>query len=129
MEETNRDAQYEAIYAEMSSIAEDLKRHDVLECFSEQILRVFLSDQGDSPSAPKMFARLQASLDARTRLQELERNMDKQHFVELVTGGHSTFCGVDKLTGLPILWHRAGLLNRNSWRYVYGSPRANAYVR
>lgn len=129
MVEQNGDYKYETIVAEMARIAEDLKRNDVMDCFSEQILRVFLSDQGESPSASKMFARLQTSLDARKELHELERSMDKEHFVEFVTGGYVMLSGVDKSTGRPNFWWRSGLLCHNSWRYAYGSPRANAFVR
>lgn len=129
MEGADQDFQYETIYSEMASIGKDLNRQDVLECFSERVLLVFLSDQGVSPSASKMFARLQASVDARAKLQELERGMDKKHFVELVTGGYVMVSGRDKSTGLPILWHRSGLFNRNVWRYTCGSPRAKAFAR
>ena len=122
-------ARYEAVMAEMASIARDRKRSDVLECFSESILRVFIGDQGSSPSAAKVFARLEASVDARAELQELERGMDKEHFVELVTGGHVIYGGVDKQTKLPILWYRSGSFNREAWRYVYGSPRGKAFIR
>lgn len=113
----------------MVRIGKELRREDVLECFCENVLRVFIDEQGESPSASKMFARLQASVDARSVVHELERTMDKKHFVELVTGGYFMAGGVEKLTKHRIYWFRSGLLCRKCWRYVYGTPRGKAFVR
>lgn len=88
MSSGNRAADYKALIAEMAGIAKDLERTNVLDCYCENALRVFIHQQGETPCAPKMFARLQAAVDARSEIHELERGIDKDHFVELVTGGY-----------------------------------------
>lgn len=120
---------YETVFPELSAIAKDMNREDVLECYSEDCLRAFFSEQAESSSPSKMFTKLQASVDVRAEIHQLEREMDKEHFVELVTGGYFVAGGVDKLTKRPIFWTRSGLLNKNSWTYQYGSSRAKAFVR
>lgn len=120
---------YETVLAEMTAVAKDMKREDVLECFCEKALRAFISEQAESSSPKKMFAKLQASVDARAEIHELEKGMDKAHFVEIVTGGFFVVGGVDKATRLPINWWRIGLQWHNAWSYMHGSPLSKAFVR
>lgn len=120
---------YESVLAEMNVAAKCKKREDVLECFSENALRLFISEHARSSSPSKMFAKLQASVDVRAEIHQLEDEMDKQHFVELVTGGYFVYGGFDKLTKLPIAWQRAGLLNHRCWSYSYDSAREKAFIR
>lgn len=119
----------EATLAKMASIGTDLNREDVLECYNDRILRLFLTEQGEQPSASALFARLQKAVDARAEIHELERGMDKAHFVEIVTSGNFMASGIDKQTKSPIFWFRDGRLNINSWSYVYNSPRGKAFIR
>lgn len=104
-------------------------REEVLDSYRKSVLRNYVCRRNGSMSARKMFTFLRDAVDSRKEIHELERNMDKEHFIELVTGGYLMAGGVDKATNLPIFWFRMGLLDRGSWRYKYGSPRANAYVR
>lgn len=83
-----------------------------------------------------MFDVLQGAVDVRVELYEMERNMDKEHFTELLAGGYFVYGGVDKKLSLPICWTRSGLIERNSksseagkLRYIAGSPRALAFLR
>lgn len=120
---------YQAVVIAMTDIGRELQREDVLDCFCENALRRFISEQRKSASTSKMFAKLQASVDARAEVHELERGMDKDHFVELVTGGYFMASGVDKKTKFPILWLDTGAISRGSWAYKFGSPRGQAFVR
>lgn len=121
--------EYKEVLAEMADIGTGLNREDVLECFNEQALRLFISEQEESSTASTMFARLRKSVDARAEIHELERGMDKDHFVELVTKGNFMAGGVDKQTNFPIFWYRSGLLHKNSWNYEFGSSRGKAFIR
>lgn len=122
------DSGCEDVIAELRSIGRDLKREDVLDCFCHEALRALIFEQGVSFSPSNLFAKLQESISARDEIHELERGMDKAHFVELVTGGYFMAAGVDKLTGYPIFWRPSGLLEQNTWRYKSGSPREKAYI-
>lgn len=126
---TMESTDYKSKITAMRGIGQRLHREDVMDCFSEQVLRVFISEQGEAASPSKLFALLQASVDARKEIQELERGMDKEHFLELVKGGNYMASGVDKQTKQPIFWHRTGNINKGAWRYKYGSPRGKAFVR
>lgn len=122
--------EHESNVAEMASTAADLKREDVLECFCDKTLRAFtVKERRKKASAAEMFARLQATVDVRAELHDIERDMDKKHFVELVTGGYFMASGVHKEKKLPAFWLDDGQVQKNAWGYKQGSPRSKAFLR
>lgn len=121
--------EHEQLIEEIVAIAKAEGRFEVMDSFRESVLRNFVCIRHSVMSVKEMFIFLKDAVDCREELHELERTMDKKHFVELITGGYLMAGGVDKKSNLPIFWIRSGLLDRNSWNYTHGSPRANAYVR
>lgn len=117
------------VIEEIAAIGEEQNRHDVLESFCTVMLRGYVCRSHETMSAKELFDHLRDAVDCREEIHELERTMDKNHFVELVTGGYFMSGGVDKKTNLPIFWIQSGLMDRNSWKYTYGSPRGNAFAR
>ena len=122
-------SEHEGRMEEIVSSAKAENREDVMDSFCTPVLQAYICRHHDNMSAQEMFLFLKGAVDCREELHQLERTMDKNHFVELVTAGYIVAGGVDKETNLAIFWFQSGRLDRNSWRYTVGTPRANAYVR
>lgn len=99
---------------EVVAIAKEECREDVIDNFSTTLLRSYVSEHCGKRSPRDILASLQSAIYCREEIYEIERNMDKNHFVELVTGGHFMAGGVDKETGLPIFWIQSGRLDTGS---------------
>lgn len=118
------------VMAEIAEVARAKDRERVLEDFSNMFYRTFVPEQqklGKSPA--EMFARLEAVVDAREEVHDMERSMDKAYFVNLVKSGYFMAGGWDKQTLLPIFWFRQSDMEHNAWTYKAGSPRGNAFNR
>lgn len=123
------EADHENKMEELVEIAKKDGNADVLDSFSKSFLRFYVCLHCGKRSTNEMLKHLKDAVDCREEIHELERNMDKEHFVKLVTGGYFMSGGVDKESRLPIFWFQTGRLDNNAWRYKCGSPRANAFVR
>lgn len=114
---------------EILAIAKREGREDVPDSFCNSLVRSYVGDNCRAKSAEELFDTLRTAVDCREEIHELERSMDKSHFVELVTGGYFVSGGVEKDSNLPIFWFESGRVNNNAWKYKVGSPHANAFIR